>query len=151
MIELTGKNIQLLGQMLLKRRPDVANELLTECLEQMTAPVKDTSLINYYFQNFCQYHNIDIEKFLSSRKNHSISQKRKEFIGLILKIYHPYLFQKKYEFFKPKNGMVTNLASTLRISRGNASEIVQEVFVWISTYQDFRQTVNDTYQSIIDE
>lgn len=151
MIELTGKNVQLLGQMLLKRRPDVANELLTECMEQMSAPVKDTSLIGYYFESYCKLNGIEIRSFLDSKKNHAISQKRKEFIGLILKIYHPYIFKGKCDFFKAKNGLITNLANTLKISRGNASELVQEVYIWVTTYEDFRGKVCQTYQNIIGE
>ena len=151
MIQLTGKNLQLLGQMLLKKRPEVANELLTECMEQMNAPVKDTSLIGYYFESYCRLNKIDVDQFRDSKKNHSVSQKKKEFIGLILKIYHPYIFRGKCDFFKAKNGLITNLANTLNISRGNASELVQEIYIWISTYEDFRNKVCETYQIIIGE
>lgn len=148
-MSLTAKNIQMLGQMLLKRRPDLANEFLQECLQQINAPVKDTSLIGYYFDSYCELLGITKSEMVDRKHDHEMNRKRNVFIGMVLKIYHPYIFSGEWPYFKPKNGLVTNLSTTLKTSKGNTSVNIKKAVRWIHIYADYRQSVESAYSLII--
>lgn len=149
-LQLNARNVQMLGRILIKKRPDLANEFLQECMEQMAAPVKDTSLIGYYFEAYCTEIGTQKDVMLSSNKDHSVSKRRKEFIGLVLKIYHPYIFTNKCICFKPTKGLITSLSLTLQMNKGNVSHAVQEVCKWIELYQDFKVGIETLYGKIIE-
>jgi hypothetical protein len=149
--QLTRKNHSTIGLLLCKKYPELARDLLSEYLsiqQAQQADVTDTSLVSYYFQAYCDIRGIPREELTRTNWSHDISRSKQEFVGLILRIYHPYLFKNPQSYFCPQHGLVKNLAATMCIQKGHASMLVSKARTAIRVYDSFAESIESIYNQI---
>lgn len=143
------KNLSLLGHELLKRYPNIASEILTDIIASTSGYITDTSLVNYYFDAFCDYTNQDSGRIRNTKNNYSVTETKRIFVGFVIKIYHPNLFKIRTGFFQPQIGLIKNLSSTLNMDEGNISRLIRQVIVRIRVYNDFAEYIEKIYNDLI--
>jgi len=145
---ISRKKLSFIGYQLLKRRPDIATEILTEYIATSKSQIEDTSLISWYFDAFCESISQSREDIVNIKNNYSFHERKREFVGLVIKIYHPAVFSSNADFFQPQRGMITNLSSTLNVNKGNVSRMLSEVLVRLRAYDDFKLSIENLYNKI---
>jgi hypothetical protein len=148
-MHLSHKKLSILAKELIKKRPDVAVQLLIDINEQNRALINDTSLIKYYFDCFCDLTEQDKEELVTIKNKYQILERKRQFCGLVLKLYQPAAFDKGQQYFQPQKGLIINLANTLNADKGNVSKMLHEVLTHVRAYKDFRASIEYLYQQII--
>lgn len=142
----------MLGHQLIKRRPDIAIGLLTELLKYNSSEVKDLTLIPMYLQAFCDVRNIDTIKLKEEKYNQELTENKREFIGMVLRIYHPFLFEAKdTSGFVPRHGICRQIALTLNINDEGAagsSNLIKQVVARLKSYH-YKKHIENLYKEII--
>lgn len=143
----TQRNLAHIGYHLVKKMPDVAEQIIS------AAPLppgqsKDFSRITEYFYQYCCIIKIPVEDMLLIRNSYNITEKRRQFVGVVLRIYYPELFLNKAAYFGGRRGLIKQLAQSMGIQGSNTSTMVDKVHGWIWAYPDWTEQVLAIYDQL---
>lgn len=139
---LNKQQYALLGFLLLKQKPDVANELLEDYLPKREAPENDIRKIEDFYQQFCQLKGLEAEDIRGPLYKTSKVEIRRQFIAAILHLYLPHVYDQPDEYIMiGKSGVAKRLAAVFCITKERISQVVREAVFFEKQYQDFSESV----------
>lgn len=133
------KKYAALGKLLLKKRPEVASELMMYLNSDSSETRLD--LIPQYFQTYCRIKNIDPFNCTGKLDTHAKMRDRRVFIAAILVMYCKQVYQQPTDQLVLPYGIVKKLEKCLSISKAYASVIIRQVINEHRIYEDFREEV----------
>jgi hypothetical protein len=137
---LNEKQYKILGRLLVKKHPDVAQSLLATL--NHTASEDDITKIDLYFIRFCTLQGIAKESYYGAVYKTSKVDVFRLFIASMVHLYFPEVyFQPIEELNLKKNGFVTAIAVATGQHTANVSSRIREVVLWEKEYDDFREKV----------
>lgn len=139
------RNIRHLASLLLKRRPEIAEELLHQC-PLPEPPEEDINRIPDYFEAYCQVIGLPAEK-VQLKINRTAAEHRRIFIAVILRIYHPEVYERPDVYFKPSRGIGRKLRECLK-TLGQTYDEIYKVKEFIKVYPDFTRDALNIYSQI---
>lgn len=135
------KQHQLLGYLLIKTKPEIAQELLDRYTTDDTV-ITDHMLMQNFFREFLQ----STSSFAGSK-----SIANRTFIASMIRVYQPELSHQPREAMVVKRGFVKHLADVLQQKPSNISAMIRQVIIWEQSYDDFRQNVMQFSSLIIEQ
>lgn len=145
--QLTKKDYQLLGRLLLKQKPEIAKELFHACIEPK--PIEtDLSRIPALFARFCAFRGISPSDYTGPLYKTSKTTLRRVFIGAILRMYAPEVYNMPENCLVLKRGIVKQLELTLCGKVDAASRVIRKVIAEERVYEDFRAQVAMTVEQL---
>jgi hypothetical protein len=139
---LNKQQYALLGFLLLKQKPDVANELLEDYMPKREAPESDILKIEQFYQRFCQLKGLDAEEIRGPLYKTSKVEIRRQFIAAILHLYIPYVYDQPDEYIMiGKSGVAKKLSDVFCITKASITTMIREVIFFEKQYQDFSELV----------
>ena len=146
--KLSRKDVFHVGYQLLKRRPEVADELLNETPLPSDSNRVPSELIPVYFQLFCVVFNYDPAWLVNTKNSHHVTEIKRFFAGAILKIYHPNAWDNPNTYFQLQTGIVKHLSETIGMKKANTSNMLYQVHKWVRQYDDFEEEVNHIHSHL---
>lgn len=138
MLLYSRRDLTLIGRLLTKTQPQQAADLLSTY--QAEAPHdRDLTNIPFYFLKFCHAQGLEAEALAFSRYSTEMVDRKKVFIGCIIKIYSPSSFVHSTSL---KWGLVRRIAAVLNHPNNYVSELVARVISSYKVYDDFCDQVD---------
>lgn len=140
------RNLAHIGYQVMKHLPEVAADIISLSPPPIPAAV-NLDLIPVYFAHYCQITGLPAET-IQLKGNRSAAEHRRIFIAVILRAFHPYVYDRPEIFFKPLRGLELKLKECLHVGRHVHNE-VYKVKGWIKGYEDFKRDALNIYSQII--
>lgn len=138
------KDHALLGKLLLKNKPDIAQELIKTYLPEQPPKESDFSKIKDLFSRFCKIQNIEPEEHLGPVYKSDKVSMRRLFVATMVHLYNPQVYFQPLDSIVLSNGFVTAITRVLSQNKGNTSKMIREVIIWEKQYEDFATSVSQT-------
>lgn len=134
---LDHRQFQLLGRLLVIKKPDVARELFEFIPKQIEAIEHDLTKIPAYFISFCQLNNIEPKDYIGPLYKSSKIDKRRFFIAAIILLYNPQtrLLQK-------------HISDALQQDQSATGRMIKEVEFRYKNLADFKCEVDEIVEKI---
>lgn len=140
------KTYQALGQMLIKKRPEIAEELLTYC--NRTGET-DISRIPDFYKKFCEHLQINPLEYIGKLPVEEKLKIRRLFIGVLLKIYNQQIFNLPHTAPVTRLGFAKELSDCLHLSQASISVLIPQVIFEEKTYEEFSLSIQYIVSKII--
>lgn len=136
------KQHQLLGWLLIRHKPELAQELLGSYSDQRpTLSDAEGRMIGRYYSAFVKItYQVDLGKPTNARRL---------FIGAMIRIYHPGLHQQPADALMIRPGLVSQLARVTLQKEANVSTMIRQVLFQEKVYDDFREQVDLITQKLL--
>jgi hypothetical protein len=135
----------LLGKLLIRKRPDVAQQLISDYQVAASDIAVSDEAINKTLSEFIQIRGIEPDFIIGSTRNRKRGAERRIFIAVILHLFQPHVFHIKTNDIYLKTGLVSQLARSLNIHAPRVSYLVRDVVTTERAYDDFRDIVQSVY------
>lgn len=132
-----SKAYEIVGELFVKKGPETASKA-AHSLMSVKASECDFDKISEFYSRFCSIENITELK----------STDKKLFISCILHLYHPIGFCVPVQYLTIPYGLAATLANVLGCSQPGISQIVRQVILEESVYDDFREKVKEMVDKI---
>jgi hypothetical protein len=145
------KDYKILGKLLVKKNPALADEYLS--LYKTHSPKEiDNTKISFYFYSFCEVMEITPETYLGPLHKSSKVDIRRLFVACMVHLYQPHVFYQPIdEINLSKKGFVMHLSRTLQQQESNISTMIREVIAWEKDYDDFKEKVHGIIELLTKE
>lgn len=144
------KEFAILGRLLLTKKPEIANELISTYLPAKEAIETDQSKIGYFFLVFCKVQDIDLNEYLGPVYKSNKVAVRRLFIACILNLYAPHVFIHPLQNTSINRGLIKQLANTLQWDKQPVSVMVRQIVLWQNQYKDFSDQVSEVLEKMIE-
>lgn len=147
-LQLTRRDFTLLGKLVAKLQPKVAEQLLSD--HSADSPLdKDLNNINFYFLNFCKVSGIEADDFAFSRYDRPMIANKRVFIGVLLRIYSPGSLRSGLPV---KWGILKRTAELFKHNpeTGHAHKLISDTIFQYKAYDDFREQVDNCVEKIME-
>lgn len=135
------------GKLYAQHNPDHALSLLNRFKASQAAAL-DTDLhhLNAYFTSFCALHDINPLEYTGALIQTSKIDKRRLFIGCMIRIYMPHLLTYNLRY---RNGFRKGLSGVLCYDAGNLCKAIDEAVAWMkSDYDGFNSSVDELVEHL---
>lgn len=134
---LDHRQLQILGKLLMIKKPEVAKELIQYIPKQSDAFESDLSKVPHYFKLFCQLQSLEPNEYTGPLYKSSKIDKRRFFIAVILSLYHP-----------QKRLLQKYISETLQQDPSATRRMMLEVEFRYQNLPDFKDQVNAVVDQI---
>lgn len=144
------KPYTLLGRLLAKRMPEVAQALMTSFHEETVKPTEtDHSKLEIYFLAYCQIRDIEPLELRGNLHKAGKIDVRREYIGSMLRLYNPQLYVQPPSDMIIHYGFVKSLANVLELREQNIGRTIRETVLREKVYEAFANQVKATVEVLI--
>lgn len=127
-----------LGRLLLKKKPEIAQELISEYLPARVPLDADLDKIPDYFQTFCRLQQLDPKEYTGPLYKSSKIDKRRLFVAAIILMYHP------------RTRLVAKyISETIGQDPSNTVKLIQEVEFRYKELEDFKTQVDEIVKTLM--
>lgn len=128
----------MLATLLLKKRPDIAEELLPLA---MASDTKNIENIPEYYNLFCKINKLDPKKFKGKLYKRDLVKKRGMFILAMVHIYNQNVLYIPSTAPIMRNGFVNKLSCQIGISSATISYHIRQMLFNVSTYENDKKEI----------
>ncbi|GAA4328454.1 hypothetical protein [Flaviaesturariibacter amylovorans] len=141
----------LLGRLLLRHSPELAQELLAAALLEAKPVASDYSLIPTYFTTFCTLHGLDPKAYIGPLRKSKLVDVRRLFIAVILRLYYPQALAHTTELVTMPPGLTKAISELFRQGKNGVSRTIHEVILapWDSTYGSLEERADQIVHQIL--
>lgn len=129
------KTYTTLGRLLVKKRPEIAEELLAYC--QLVGET-DLDKIPDFFKRFCEYLHLNPDEYTGKLKDPAKQNVRRLFIGAMLHLYNRHAFHQPHTNPVMRSGFVSRLSDCQGVDISRISHVIRQVMLEEKVYDDFR-------------
>lgn len=143
------KQYALLGRLLTQKNPELANDYFTTYLEgsPIETDLSHETLAGYFIA-FCHIQDIkNPEQYQGAIHKTSMVDVRRTFIGVVLHLYCPQVYNQPIEHLNIQRGMVKNLSFLFKMEPINVSRMIREVVTMDRVYEGFKEKVTSIVES----
>lgn len=143
LIDIGRREYNLLGRMLVKQHPEIAEDLLSSLQRPF-----DTDLQNIprYFKTFCELCGIADSDLLELRYDKDMVGNKRLFIACMLFLYDPGIFNSSVR--DVKYGLSTAISKLLHHNNGYIGSTMRDVITWYKAYDEFRAQVDEMVEKL---
>jgi hypothetical protein len=141
-LNLSTKQLSILGRLCAIQKPEVARELLS--IYDIEPVEKDHALIAKYFQSFCSLHDIQPAEYKGALFKSQKVHVRRIFVAAMIRVYIPHLYKAPPGTVRLEYGFVQGLSVELRLKNTNVAKMIREVIIMEKVYEEFRANVDAT-------
>lgn len=139
MIAIQGRNqIFQLGKILLSKKPELAQALISEYLPGVAQPMEtDLEKIPMFFKRFCQIKQLHASEYIGALYKNSKIDMRRLFVAAIIVLYQPHTrLLSKY------------ISETLQQDPGDTSRMIQQMKFRYDKIEEFKCEVDELVNRI---
>jgi hypothetical protein len=127
----------ILGRLLLSKKPDIANELITAYLPHEEPKETELNKVYKLLMAFCAVNNLSISDCTGPGRSQTTN--RRIFICCIIHLYAPQFLNDTTLYVN--RGLVLELTKILHSQRDRVSRLIRQAILWKNSYPDFAEQV----------